>query len=151
MKKYKCIADLTRKLSDAADKIISCANSYYNEDYLGPYRVLTGDLTDEHGFDEQYVPLLVEMIGECTGAYEIEIIDDEIIIHHKWLLAQFLFPDRMAELLNNALTYISGMVSNSDLYSTFKNSVGMCNEEMIAAGYIFDEPDEDENLGITME
>ena len=147
MKNYKCITNLTRKLSDAVDEVISSADEY--ED-LSPYRVLISELVEQHGFDEQYAPLLVEMIGERTGCYEIEIIGDEITFYHRSLLAQSLSCDRLAELLNNALSWISAHVSDSEIYGTLKNTLDMTDDEINVAGFDLEEPDEDETTGITM-
>jgi len=151
MKSYKCIATLTRQLSDAADEVITRADEY--EDIV-PYRVQISELAEQHGFDEQYAPLLAEMIRERTGSYEIEIIGDEIMFHHRSLLAQSLTPDRLAELLNNSLEWISTQVDGVDFYNTLKNDIGMDNHELEAAGYNFGEESMSEAAagypGITM-
>ena len=136
MKSYKCIATLTRQLSDAADEVIACADDY--EDVV-PYRVQISELAEQHGFGEQYAPLLAEMIRERTGSYEIEIVGDEIMFHHRSLLAQSLTPDRLAELLNNSLEWISTQADGVDFYNTLKNDIGMNNDELEAAGYSFGE------------
>jgi hypothetical protein len=70
-----CIADLEKRLTDACDEIISCANAY---DGIGPLRTRISDLTEEHGFDKTYTPLLLKMLGECSEVFAFESSDDEI-------------------------------------------------------------------------
>jgi len=141
MKNYKCITDLTQRLSDAADEVISCANAHYNDEHIDPHRALISDLQEEYGFGEQYVPLLLEMLSERSSVLEFERIDDEIISYRDQQnsLTQLFAPERLGELLENTLEWIGESVSGSDFYRTLKKSIGMSDEEMIAAGYIFDE------------
>jgi hypothetical protein len=141
MKNYKCVTDLVQRLSNAADELISCANAYYSEEQLGPYRALISELQEVHGFGEPYIPLLIDMLKERSNSFEFEDIGDEIFAYRdqRHSLTQFFAPERLGELLEKTLEWIGENVSGSEFYSTLKKSIGMSDKEMIAAGYIFNE------------
>lgn len=165
MKNYKCIENLTRQLSDAADEVIACAGAYDGD---GPYRALISDLTEVHGFDDAYIPLLLEMLNERTDDMVFEDMVDEIMVYrdqqeekqNETLPDPSLLPyppERMEQLLDKALNWIGGNhQSDGALYNTLVEQLGMSDEEISAAGFnflkeYFYSPDEDEIPGITME
>ena len=166
MKNYKCIADLTQRLSNAADEVISYANAHYSEEYIGPHRALISDLQEEHGFDERYVPLLVDMLNERSTVLEFETIDDEIIAYRdqqeetqtempNGLIDLQFPPKRMNYLLNKAFDWLGECENGADLYDTLKRKVGMTDEEITSAGFDLSEHYngflEDESSDITMQ
>jgi len=75
---YHCLKDLEKRLSDAADEVISCALAHDGEE---PFRVLSGDLVATHQFDEAYLPLLIQMLGERTEVWDFEVDGDEFILY----------------------------------------------------------------------
>lgn len=164
MKNYKCIENLTRQLSDAADEVIACANAYDGE---SPYRALISDLTEVHGFDEAYIPLLVEMLNERTDDMVFEDMVDEIMAYRDQQEEKqnetlpgpsplpFL-PERMEQILNKALDWIGNLESGGELYNTLVEQLNMSDDEIAAAGFdslseYFYDPDENKSVGITME
>lgn len=135
MSQYSCIDELIRKLSDAVDEVTSCALAYEGE---GPYRVPLDDLTDEHGFDRQYIPLLTEMIKERIPGMDTVTTDDEIILHTHHLPGQaplLLTRERAATLLDSALEWIGKSSSGLELYDILTIVIGMTDEEIHAAGF----------------
>ena len=151
MRDYKCVTDLMQKLSDAADEVISFANAHYNGEHIGPHRALISDLQEEHGFDEQYIPLLVEMLNERSDVLEFENIDDEIIAYRDQFknLTQFFTPERLGELLGNTLEWIGENAAQYHLFDTLKKTIGMTNDEIKAAGFEFDVLDEETTSDFT--
>lgn len=144
---YNCIDDLAKRLSDAVDEVLSCAEAYDGE---GPYRVLIDDLTDEHGFDKQYIPLLNEMIKERVPDYDLDLFDDEIMLYRKSIPTLDLpfTKTRTMQLLNKALDWIGEMENGSELYDTLKNVIGMTDSEISAARFdmlkeYFEKPEPD--------
>jgi len=75
-----CIKKLENSLTDAVDEVVSCAHAYDGD---GEYRALISDLKEVYGFDEAYVPLLLEMLNdrERLGVLEFEVIGDEIFAY----------------------------------------------------------------------
>lgn len=159
--RYNCIQDLESCLTGAVDEITSCAHAYNGE---GPYRVLISDLMEQHLFDERYIPLLTEMLGEHSGL-EFEIDKDEILLYTnyrqeekqtqtKTLPAPSPLPysaDRMGRLLDKALDWIGRLECGAELYNTLVEQLGMSDEEISAAGFdtlseYFYDPTEDNNM-----
>ena len=139
MKNYKCIADLTQKLSDAADEVMSCINAYRGET---PYRILISELAQTHHFDEAYVPLLVDILNEITDDIVFEDLVDEIMAYRDQPEETLpgpsplpYAPDRMEHLLDKALDWIGQLDTGAGLYDTLKNEIGMTDEEITAAGF----------------
>jgi hypothetical protein len=167
MKKYQCIDNLIRKLSDAGDEVMSCANAYFGENgEERHYRVLISDLTSEHQFDEAYIPLLVQMLNERTDDIVFEDLVDEIVAYNdqqkenqtemlNGLIDLDFPPKRMNYLLNKALDWLGECENGADLYDTLKTKVGMTDEEITAAGFDLSEHYngflEDESSDITMQ
>ena len=62
-------------------------------------------------------------------------------------------PERMERLLDRALDWIGEHEAGDELYDTLKNTIGMTDEEIKAAGFELSELDdgEDEEPGMTME
>ena len=62
-------------------------------------------------------------------------------------------PERLERLLDKTLDGIGEMASSSELYDTLKNTIGMDDDEIKAAGFELsdcsDGQDEEENTGIT--
>ena len=160
---YKCITDLEKRLSDAVNEVVSGANAYNGE---GPYRALLGDLMEEHQFDELYIPLFIEMLGERSPT-EFEVDNDELILYTNYGQEEKqtetlpgpaplpYAPERMEHLLDKALDWIGQLDTGAGLYDTLKNEIGMTDEEINLAGFelsdYFNDPDEDETSGMQME
>ena len=77
---YHCLKDLEKRLSDAADEVISCALAYDGEE---PFRVLPKDLMATHQFDEAHLPLLIQMLGERTEVWDFEVVGDAFIVYRE--------------------------------------------------------------------
>jgi len=75
---YKCLKTLGQRLSDAVDKVVAGALSYDGE---GAFRVLYGELLEDHQLEETCLPLLVDMLGERPENFEFEVVDDEIFLY----------------------------------------------------------------------
>jgi len=155
MNHYKCLADLEKRLSDAAGEVVSGALNY---DGYGPYHALVDDLVEVHKLDEAYVPLLADMIRERVPMMDVEVINNEIMVQRDQLPGPSPLPfqpDRMEHLLDKALDWIGEHERGSDLYDTLRNMIGMEDDEILAAGFeclekYFDGPDTDENPVISM-
>lgn len=76
--RYNCLQDLESSLMQAAEDVITRAGAYNGE---GSYRVLISDLTEKNGFDEAYIPLLIQMLNEHSNGMMFEDMVDEIIAH----------------------------------------------------------------------
>jgi hypothetical protein len=154
MKPYQCIAKLEKSLSNMVDEVMSCATAYFSEDNcIGSYRVLLDDLTHEHGFDERYAPLLVDMLNERADSMEFEVIDDEIMGYSKQQTQIFPFsPKRMDQLLDKALDWIGENNHRHELYDTLRNILGMTDDEIKNAKFELDEFSEEptETQGMSM-
>jgi hypothetical protein len=160
--KPECLKKLEQSLNNAADEVVSCATAYDGE---GPFRVLISDLTEEHGLDERYIPLFIEVLGERTEAFEFEDINDEIICYRNEPEQKETLPgpsplpfsqERSNELLDKALDWIGTLEHGGELYNTLVERLHMSDEEISAAGFdmlseYFENPGEDEDAGITME
>lgn len=126
--------ELINRLTAAADNVESRALTYEGE---GPYFVLIDELAEDYGINEQYIPLLIEMLMEHIPGMDAEIIDNEIVLYiddHQNQSMLFT-TERMEILLDNALDWIGEMSSGSDLYDTLKNVIGMTDDEIQAAGF----------------
>lgn len=135
----QCVKDLEKKLSDAADEVISCANAYDGE---GSYRALIFDLTQMHGFDDAYIPLLVEMLNERSDGIVFEDMVDEIMAYRDQQEEKLrgpsplpFQPERMERLLDKALDWIGNQESGGELYNTLVERLGMSDDEIAAAGF----------------
>ena len=73
----ECIKELEKRLSDACDEVASCALAH---DDAEPHRALLRDLAQKHGFDEKYIPLFLEMLGERPEGFAFETDKDELIV-----------------------------------------------------------------------
>jgi hypothetical protein len=78
--RYNCIQDLESCLMDVVDEMTSCANAHTNDGSGEPYRALISDLMEQHQFDEQYIPLMLEMLGEHSGL-EYVMDNGEIVLY----------------------------------------------------------------------
>jgi len=156
---YQSIKNLEKSLSDAVDEIISSAGGYDGD---GPYRMLISELAEKHSFDESYAPLLIKMLNECgqIGTVEYELSGEEIFAHKTVPVAQYdpipFEPERMKKLLDRALNWIGEMSTGPDLNDTLKNTIGMTDDEIAAAGFDifekrFDGQDENEAHSMKME
>ncbi|MFA6730003.1 MAG: hypothetical protein WC152_01050 [Candidatus Izemoplasmatales bacterium] len=139
MRKYNCLTSLEKKLSDAADEVISCANAYDGE---GSYRALISDLTQAHGFDEVYIPLLIEMLNERSDSIVFEDMVDEIITYRNQQKEKLpgpsplpFSPDRMEQILDKALDWIGNQENGGELYNTLVEQFHMSDDEIAAAGF----------------
>ena len=119
--------------------MVSCANAYDGE---GSYRALISALTEVHGFDEAYIPLLVEMLNEHFGDIMFEDMVDEIIAHRDQQEKKLpdpsplpFSPDRMEQILDKALDWIGNQESGGELYNTLVEQLHMSDEEISAAGF----------------
>lgn len=135
----QCVVNLEKCLSNAADEVISCANAYNGE---GSYRALISDLTEVHGFDDAYIPLLVEMLNERSDSIVFEDMVDEIMAYRdqqeKKLPGPSPLPfsqDRMEQILDKALDWIGNQESGGELYNTLVEQLHMSDEEISAAGF----------------
>jgi len=163
--KFQCIAELERRLSGAADKVVSCADSYFSEISEGPYRASIHDLMGQHRFDDRYIPLLVQMLNEHRDDIVFEDIADEIVAYRDQPeqraetlpgpLPLPFPPERMEQLLDKALDLIGKTGEGSQLYDALKNEVGMTDEEITVAGFDlkehFCDADADESPGMAMQ
>jgi hypothetical protein len=157
-----CLKKLEQSLNNAADEMVSRALAYGGE---GAFRVLASDLMDEHGLDERYIPLFIEVLGERTEAFEFEDIGGEIFCcrtepeQTEKLPGPSPLPfsrERSNELLDKALDWLGTLEHGGELYNTLVEKLNMSDEEISEAGFetlseYFEEPGEDENAGITME
>ncbi len=75
--RYNCIQDLESCMTGAVDDVMSRANAHKGDE---PYRVLIGDLMEKYQFEDRYIPLLLEMLGEHSG-FEFEMDNDEIVLY----------------------------------------------------------------------
>ncbi|HCA30709.1 MAG TPA: hypothetical protein DEP23_14740 [Ruminococcaceae bacterium] len=155
MKNYKCIADLEKRLSDAVDEITSCADAYFDEGREGPYRALIDDLINVHSFDEQYMPLLTEMIRERVPDNFVEIVEDEIMLYPQQTPTKSSLPfspERIEQIRDKAFNCIGGNhTSDGALYNTLVEQLEMSDEEIAAAGFeylkeYFYDPDENADM-----
>jgi len=164
--RYNCIQDLENRLTGAADEIIPRALAYDGE---GVFRFLINDLTDDHGIEKTYVPLLADMLCEHPDINNVDIFDGEICIsvnrqeEKQGQLEQLpgpaplpYAPERMEQLLDKALDLIGNQESGGELYNTLVDQLGMSNAEITAAGFetlseYFEGPDEGEAADIKLE
>lgn len=135
----QCMVNLEKCLSNAADEVISCANAYDGE---GSYRALISDLTQVHGFDDAYIPLLVEMLNERSDSIVFEDIVDEIMAYRDQQEEKLPGPsplpfsqDRMEQILDKALDWIGKLESGGELYNTLAEQLHMSDDEIAAAGF----------------
>ena len=164
--RYNCVQDLESALMNAADEVSSCATAYDGE---GPFRALLSDLTEQHGFDKAYAPLLANMLEEHSEISNVDVIDDEIIVslhrqEEKQAQAALqespsplpFSPDRANQLLDKALDWLGTIESGGELYNTLVEQLHMSDEEISAAGFdtlseYFEDPSEDEDAGMKLE
>jgi len=146
MREYNCINGLIKCLSNAVDEVVSCALDYDGD---GPYRVLIDGLNEVHEFGRKNVNLLIAMIKERIPKLEIVDWDDELLLYTNHLPGKNhlpFTPERTSVLLDRALDWIGEMSRGSDLYGTLKDTIGMTDKEITAAGFelsdYFDESDE---------
>jgi hypothetical protein len=158
MKHYKCLIDYENALHAAADELISAARGYKNPP---PFRALIEDICDRHDIGPGSIYLLAELIREREPDIDVEIIDDEITLFcgNQQSVTQPPPPfshARTNEMLDAVLDWIAENESGADLYDTLKNTIGMSDEEISAAGFgtlekYFENPDEDESTGMTLQ
>ena len=147
---YKCFRELEKKLSNAADEVLSCALAHEDDD---PFCVSIQDIAEEHDFDRQHIFLFGEMLQERMPGIRVHISDDEVMVYTDpkpllHVMALPFDPERMEKLLDKSLEWIGKNESGTDLYDTLKNEIGMTNDEIGAAGFdlaeYFTDPDDEE-------
>jgi len=154
---YECLKRFEKSMNDAADELISCARAHYDDGNEESFRAGIEEICDGHDVGVGNCSLLVDLVLEREPTFDIEIDDDEIIISRVQpeQAASPISPERTAEILDKALDWIGEMESRGDLYDTLKNTIGMSDEEITAAGFelsdYFDDPDEEESSGMTMQ
>ena len=75
--RFPCIKVLEQRLADACDEVIACTMAREDTE---PHRVLLCEIAQQHGFEEAYIPLFSEMLGEHPGEFAFECDKDELII-----------------------------------------------------------------------